>query len=252
MIVVIGGMYRSGSTYTFNIVRELLSVRGGAHVAAVDSLDKAFAEPSDKKHLVIKSHAPDFLCTRLIERGVLPCVCTFRKPEDAVASYVKAFGFDLESAVSVIRDWLKWHQTVSPYVLNISYETIDRHPLRAILGIQTYLLGRPRLVEALRLQQKYDKRRVKDTYDNLQEGDTTKNIGFSYYDEQTFFHRRHIASLDSTRADGELNSEDLAMIHAQLKDFIDSNGHYQITNTSYRSGIKWINKVFDLTPRGAW
>jgi hypothetical protein len=252
MIVIVGGMFRSGSTFSFNIARELLASRGGVAVAAVNSLEEAVAGHSGYENLVIKTHAPDLQVTGLIARKELPCICTYRNPEDAIASWMKIFGFNLDESVTAIKGWLKWHQQILPYVLNISYETIDRRPLRAILEIQTYLVGWPRFLEAVRLWRKYSKTRLKEKYDRLKEGDNTKDIGFSYYDDETFFHRRHISSVASNSADAELSSEQLAFIRTQLKEFVDPDGNYRIADKPLFISTSWLYRVLGISRHGTF
>lgn len=226
MIVIVGGMIRSGSTFSFNIVRELLVSRGGVAQIAIDSINEAMANAGDEPNLIIKSHAPDALSSRLIEKGALRCVCTFRKPEDAIASWMRTFSFDLDKSVEIMKNWLSWHRRISPYALNISYDAIDRQPLQTILEIQRHILGRPQLIDAVRLWRKYDKRRLKKIYDGLEESEDTRNIGFSYYDDQTFFHRNHISSIDSKPAHLDLSQRQIAAIRGELAEFVNGTGNY--------------------------
>ncbi len=44
-----------------------------------------------------------------------------------------------------------------------------------------------------------------------------RDIGFSWYDETTFFHRRHVASLDSRPAEQRLSGEQLMRIRLALE-----------------------------------
>jgi hypothetical protein len=72
----------------------------------------------------------------------------------------------------------------------------------------------------------YDKRKLKDKYDQLRESDQTTSIGLSYYDKTTLFHRRHIASLHSTEAAQCLDREVVAHIRDALREFVDAEGRY--------------------------
>ena len=139
MIVAIAGMYRSGSTFSFNIAREILGNTGDVIAVSDNSLPPGFA--GNAGHLVMKTHAPDSQLTALIAGQAISCICTYRKPEDAVASWVRTFGGTPEAGVAIVESWLAWHVQVSDRVLNISYEQIESDPLGVIGRIQRYLTG---------------------------------------------------------------------------------------------------------------
>ena len=226
MIVVVGGMYRSGSTFSFNVVRELLARDGPVMTRASDSLLPCPPE-NGAKHLILKSHAPDALCDDMIRLGAVRCVCTYRRPEDAVASWMHSFGHDLAATIELMRAWLAWHARAARHCLNIGYDDIDRRPLRVILAIQRWLVGGVRPIAALRLRRTYDKRKLMDTYARLERSAAVRDIGFSYYDPTTFFHRRHVSSATSRRASEVLASDDVLRIRSALASYVDANGDYR-------------------------
>lgn len=226
MIVLVAGMYRSGSTFSFNVVRELLAARGGVLGHAVDSLGPALFSP-DHAHLILKSHAPDEFCTELVRLGAIRCVCTYRKPEDSIASWMRAFDFGLDDSIHRLRSWLVWHQRMAPYCLNVEYEQLDSRPFLAVLRVQHWLLGRYAPIAAWRLRCRYDKRRLKHEYDELENSGDVSDIGFSYYDRETFFHRRHISSVRSAVAGDLLTKPDVQRIRDELASYVDADGRYR-------------------------
>ncbi|MFZ1317752.1 MAG: hypothetical protein WAQ56_00305, partial [Candidatus Nitrotoga sp.] len=72
MIAIIAGMQRSGSTFSFNVVRKLLEARGGVTVFSTDAFDEALDASMDSSNLIIKTHAPDHLTNLLLKKNVLP------------------------------------------------------------------------------------------------------------------------------------------------------------------------------------
>lgn len=227
MIVVIAGMYRSGSTFSFNVVRESLIPLGRVECEATNSIP-ALRPGNGVLHLILKSHAPDEPCTELIQRGQVRCVCTYRRPEDAIASWIHAFGSNLGEAIEMMHGWLAWHKNVAEYVLNIRYEEVDQHPLRTIILVQRWLLGHVSVRDALRLRWKYDKRRLKAAYDRLVPGPGVRDIGFSYFDRTTFFHRRHLASVGGRRTGNRLATDDVLRIRRALSEYLDASGDYRL------------------------
>lgn len=229
MIVVIAGMYRSGSTFTFNIVRE--SLAGEIDVMSANSVTEAQVARSQGRNLLVKAHLPDSGLMAMIEDGKAACICTYRKPEEAVASWMDAFGFSFEESVNTIHDWLIWHTSLNAPVLNIAYETIEDRPNRAILLIQRYLSGHIDKQESRRLRLEYDKARVKKEYDSLSESAETVNIGISYYNSTTFFHRRHVSSVSKREISKTFNSTQIADVRQQLGKYVDAEGMYRPAGT---------------------
>ena len=229
MIVVIAGMYRSGSTFSFNIARE--SLVGPIDVLSANGVAANQLEQSTGHHLLVKAHLPDQTLMAKVLDGSAACICTYRKPEEAIASWMDTFGFGFDESMWTINHWLEWHRTVHCPILNIPYEMIEDRPLRAIFMIQRYLMGHVDTRAARRLRLEYDKAHVKKTYDLLSESDETVNIGFSHYNAKTFFHRRHVSSVAKREISKTLNSTQIAGVRQQLGKCVDAEGMYRPAGT---------------------
>ena len=71
--------------------------------------------------------------------------------------------------------------------------------------------------EAIAIARRYQKAEVKRRADELCVGAPgIVDAGFSHFDEQTFFHRRHVAALQSRPAEQVLSKEALARIRQTL------------------------------------
>jgi hypothetical protein len=239
MIVVIAGMYRSGSTFSFNIAREILP--GTVDVVSANSITSADQVRPPGRHLVVKTHSPDQTLAEMIRASKATCICTYRKPEDAIASWMDTFGFSFDESVDTIRGWLAWHQTAQLPILNIAYETIEDRPLRAVLEIQRYLTGRVDRRIARALVSKYSKARIKKQFDALVDGAESINIGFSHYDPTTFFHRRHVSSVGKREVSNTLSSEQLLRVKTELANYVDANGEYHPITQSENGCFTWRN-----------
>ena len=228
MILVVAGMQRSGSTFSYNVAREILQPRGGVTTLATNSFEDVIALSSTTEHFIIKTHEPDMLTSQLLEKNALPCICTIRKPEDAILSWMTVFGFSLENTLEIFTNWLKWHQGLSNHLLNIKYENIDTKPILVIWKIGQYLVRDFGLCEAVKIWRKYRKASVyRETQHLEQKNGNTIDIGFSYYDQHTFFHRRHISSLSNVVAEHTLSKKDLEKIRYTLREFINDKGCYE-------------------------
>lgn len=227
MIVIIAGMQRSGSTFSYNVARELLETRGGVSAFPTNSLEDALSASANTLHTIIKTHAPDDLINSLLKKDGLPCLCTVRKPEDAIASWIHVFGFTLQESVATYRQWLIWHQSMFRHMLNLRYEEIDRFPFLAIQKISRYLVRDWGLAENMGIWWHNRKSTVHAKTEQLQkEDEVTIDIGFSYYDSRTFLHRRHVSSLISRPATELLSTEQVSFIRDELREFLDKNGDY--------------------------
>jgi hypothetical protein len=235
MIVVIAGMYRSGSTFSFNIAREILV--GDVDVVAANSVSEDDLTRAEGRNLVVKAHLPDHVLVAKIAAKTALCICTYRKPEDAVASWMDTFGFTFDESLGAIRGWLAWHQPAQLPMLNIAYDTIEDQPLDAVLMIQRYLTGHVDHGVAQALVSKYSKARVKEKYDALVNGADSINIGFSHYDPATFFHRRHVSSVEKRQVSKTLNAEQLLRVRTELANYVDANGEYCPTKDRETEGF---------------
>jgi hypothetical protein len=220
MIVIVGGMIRSGSTFSFNIVRELLMLSGPVESDSANSIDGAVLARQSDRHFVLKTHAPDGNVFDHIRSGRLPCICTIRKPEEAVLSWVRTFGFPLEDGIESVRNWLSWHKSVADRVLTIDHDVIDQQPRYAITRIVEFLQCKSdgALIDAL--EARYEKGALKRKYDALPMSEGTVDLGFSYYDRETFFHRRHISAPAPALFDPGLSSSEIEAIRHRLCDHL--------------------------------
>lgn len=227
MIAIIAGMQRSGSTFSFNVVRELLKARGGVSVFSTNAFDEALDASMNSNNLIIKTHAPDHFTNLLLKKNALPCICTIRKPEDAIASWIRTFEFSLEESVETYKTWLAWHRQMSNHVLNIDYHEIERTPLLAVLKIGRYLIRDMKISEVIQIWGQFRKSAVYKKTQKLQR-DTLEiaDIGFSYYDKTTFFHRRHVSSLETMSAHEFLTQQQIAFVRQELKEYVDVAGNY--------------------------
>lgn len=99
-IILVTGIYRSGTTWVFNIVRSLCV---NAHLdfksLYSDKLTPIIIEEIDKKKIVIiKAHTPD---KNIVSMADL-ILCCYRKPEDAINSFTKSFNTPIKSSQASI------------------------------------------------------------------------------------------------------------------------------------------------------
>jgi hypothetical protein len=226
MIVFIAGMPRSGSTFSFNVARDILRARGSVYqVAPPCETLVELAKAGDAKHVLFKVHRLDETGILLAKYGAARVICTIRKPEDAVSSLMQTFDRSEEESISGIRGWLQHYLMLRPFALTLSYRTVDHHPFTAAGRIMRFLVPNVRLTEIWHSARRHAKAEVKKRTDDLhRDRPDIKDVGFSWYDTDTFFHRRHVSSLKSRSAPELLTPEQVQRIRVALAEETAATG----------------------------
>jgi hypothetical protein len=226
MIVFIAGMPRSGSTFSFNIVRRLLETRGSVHQEPTFDLLGALERAGEAKHLLLKAHQADDVTLPLIKIGAVKAVCTVRKPEDAIASWMTTFGFTLAESLDATETWLRMFSAIRPHALIVPFEEIDRKPKSAAWKIARYVCDDADELIVEEIASDYTKVKVKDLSVEVEtrKGDI-EDIGFSFYDKRTFFHRSHVSAVESLEAIDRIGADQVMAIRQALVPWCDEQGN---------------------------
>ena len=225
MIIFISGMQRSGSTFTFNVARELLNRRGKVYQEPIPSILSVIERAGNADHILLKAHSVDDVTVRLVQFGAISTICTIRKPEDAIASLIEAFGLNLEEAIEHLRAWFIMFQQIRKHALIVPYDLIDRRPRSAALLVARHICSNASRTEAARIAVRYSKSNVLKMSSTLQKDEPgIQNTVFSYYDAVTFFHRRHVSSLVTRPAVARIGEDAVRSIRQALRAHIDPNG----------------------------
>lgn len=231
MIVLVAGMQRSGSTFSFNIVREVLERRGSVYQEAAYSLLPVIANSGEADHIIQKAHDTDQATMRLLEVGAIKSICTVRKIEDAIASWMTVFGFGLSESISHMEAWLGMYRRIRHHSLTISYEEIEQHPARAAWQIAKYICPEIEVREVASTVRKFSRARVKAVTDALQlNSQGVKDLGFSYYDEKTFLHRGHVGVARGLCAEERIGNVATTAIRQAFRNVLDGEGNLDIDN----------------------
>ncbi|WP_095198617.1 hypothetical protein [Mesorhizobium carmichaelinearum] len=220
MLIFIAGMPRSGSTYSFNVVRRALSRRGS--VASVTSDKRAQFTSNETAHAIYKAHDADDELLSLLRSGSVKSICTIRKPESAVLSWLNTFGGEPADVVdTVMLPWMRLYERIAAYSLILSMDEIENRRLLSTWKVGRYVCPDYSLLEWAKDCHNLSKRRVSYL---LKEIESRKRQvvdgGWTYYDEETFFHRRHI----SDRNQFITKPDVLADIRKRLAPWLDKNG----------------------------
>jgi len=226
MIVFVAGMQRSGSTFCFNVVREVLKRSGSLHFTVAPGITKAAAEYPQCTHLILKDHSASEETIDLVRFGGIKAICSIRKPEDAIASWMERFGFSLDKSIEDMRTWLEVYRKIRPHALTIPYDMIDRSPMATAWKISKYVDPHCGFILPLRLGWKYRKASVKRMTDSISKDDPrVVDAKFTIFNIDNFFHRSHVSSIESIPAVQRIGPENVAKIREALGPFLDKDGY---------------------------
>jgi hypothetical protein len=225
MIVFIAGMPRSGSTFSFNVAREVLRVRGKLHQEASDDVLGAVRRAGGARHVLVKAHWLDEASMQLAKAGAFKIIMTVRRLDDAVASWLDTFDTLPEpTIIAAMRRWLRMFQELQSRALVVAYEEIEENSRLAARRIARCLVPNVGAMEILRIAHRWRKARVKRLADAMVPGAGVEDLGWSYYDNQTFFHRRHVSAISARAARERIAPERLARIRTSLMDDLATVG----------------------------
>jgi hypothetical protein len=226
VIVLIAGMPRSGSTFSFNVARQILAARGSVYQETCEDVVGVVGRSGGADHVLVKNHNLDEPSLALARAGAMRIIMTVRRVEDAMASWFDAFDAVPEAvALGVMHHWIGLFQQLRTKALIVPYEQIDRRPWVAVWRIARAICPIVYPTEVLAITRRLSKATVKRQTDMLPiEASGVTDIGFSHYDARTFFHRRHVSDLKSRPAEQRLSSERLETIRAALGSAIAAAG----------------------------
>jgi hypothetical protein len=196
-------MVGSGSTFLYNVVREILETdsRLGTVATYSDEWNPALV---GAHHLVIKSHWGIRALTPLVERGTLLPIVSVRHPGDSVCSDRERFGFAFDFALRRVALSLKFCGILRalPATLLFRYEDRFTSSPRTAPAIATALGVRPDAATLARITRKYGAAGTRTYADRLA---TLPNLMRSMdnpddvWCPRTQIHRNHIGRLTSGR-----------------------------------------------------
>jgi hypothetical protein len=220
-------MPRSGSTFSFNIAKDALVGTGSIRHEFTSDVIEAIKSGDKYDCLLIKNHHMDNANLQLaIELGA-KTICTIRKPEDAVASIIECFQQTEEEAIQSIKCWEDSYRTMKQYCLTIDYQIIDQNPLYATKEIMQYIEPNSSYSRMLESSEKYSKANILKQYNDLDRSNIdTIDIGCSWYNKGTFFHRKHVSSIKSKSAVERLSKDQLIKVRNSLASNVGSENNY--------------------------
>ena len=241
-VLLITGMFRSGSTWVFNVVARLLEAaypNATVYCCANDSVTRARAAAPDADFIVMKGHRLDDEGLACIRRKRVKVVHTVRDPMDALRSGMRVFP-GLADGLGLIRRSFDIHDVIvsTGHGCVIFYDDIERDPAGLVTGIATHLdvsiepTVRDAIVTSLRrdVVKKFTDAMATDR-DGQEKARELVDIGFSYYDSKTLFHRSHVSAPQDRAPD--LTPAQTAEVIDALHPYVDDSGRLLFRSTRF-------------------
>jgi hypothetical protein len=145
VIILCNGMPRSGSTWSFNVVKSLIQ-----RTTPTESLYSGYSEnisaflsdvPAGTKHIVLKCHGLTPAGKALASAGAAKVIYTWRDPADAVYSQMKMFSSSFDEALRLVEASLALYvfHRVTGNSISIYYDDFVAHQAPIIHGICGYM-----------------------------------------------------------------------------------------------------------------
>ena len=229
-ILILAGLYRSASTWLYNVVLEILKGEGvesrmsAFYADQVEILASSIGKTDEI--IAIKTHAPDPTIKVLAKLGA-PVIFSIRDPFDCVASLVKQFGHSFEDALQIVTESIKActelidvarHQ---PLIL-VYEEIFARGPqtVQAIANCIGHTIDERRAIDIANL---LSPSKVRSYIDDLvQKGLITQTFDF---DPITHWHPRHVGSGKTGRFREDLNELQIAKVRFAARRFCERFGY---------------------------
>jgi hypothetical protein len=150
-IFICAGIYRSGSTWAFNVCRELGQLladktdtslaSGYPNLGPLDHFLEHAAEQARNGPIVVKAHLLGPVALNWINSGKAKAIYIYRDPRDCVASDLRFKAHDIDAAGARVLECLRNLSTFrdSPRILLVRYEQMMAERCAAIAQIAQHL-----------------------------------------------------------------------------------------------------------------
>lgn len=238
--IFINGMPRSGSTWCYNIVRELCTRQGlGSVVGYVgegSDVDRALTSPATDAATprLLKFHSPTKLALEMLENGRAKAIYSQRDPRDVVVSLMDfnsaSFDHIYSGLPGLLQQHAMWKQAAN--VQGFEYREIMEQPEACIqqaaewLGLECSTRMAEQIADVCSAKSTRKRiEKVDRAVNSQQEADIQKVSETRYYDTGTLLHANHIRSGKVGRYRDRLNQKQLKRLDSYLQDWLMREGY---------------------------
>jgi len=220
-------MFRSASTWSFNICKSILCNKQTLFSEYNESIKTIYDEKiSNYDSVLLKCHNVDDFGRSLIENNSIKVIHTYREPLAAIASALQAFNIKFDVILGMVRAGLELMVFGRKFdnVLIINYDEIINNPINVIKKISTHLGYDLKSQDIHDMDSQFKKEKIKTLTKHISK--SSKDVidaGFSIYDKNTLFHKNHIPN-NTVEWREFLSNEQKEKAISYLQPFVDGSG----------------------------
>ncbi len=233
MLILNGGMPRSGTVWVFNVIADIVGRLNDAplaklHANTTDALDKALDTHQPHRHTLIHHHdiTPKMIETANATPGTV-CLFNFRDPRDVVVSQMKLQETPFEGALEItIRACNTFMEAFKvDNVFPMPYPLITEAPAAVIHSIALRLGSFIPLNVIRQIEEAHSMARHKKTMEQVQSGQGMVESEFNgirhvQWDAKSLITDRHIQSGKNNRWKEELDEAQQQKVNEVFGEFV--------------------------------
>lgn len=203
MIILVTGIMRSGSTWSYNVALEIarrISPMVNCGYVESEDLQKSIDEVGVDEIGLFKCHSPSDDVISKIADGTYLNIITVRHPLDCVASrqqfvagesLIQSVGY-LKDNVAHVYNIIRQATELGNLQLVIRYEELVPQPMRFIQAIMEYMGVAPEISVIDEINTKTSRSKMREVAEGLIEGDGVIKVNGHLIDGVTCLHNNHI------------------------------------------------------------
>lgn len=199
-LIITGGMYSSGTTWTFNILRKAALLQGSlVYGCYCENLNRSMLKKLQRYDaLILKGHRLGKISAEMVSNGSAKLVVPIRDPRDAICSLMKRFGHSFSGALNAVSesaDNILETQVKLPH-LELRYEDGFTADVISVSKICTYLELSLCASQVALLHAELQPDQVKKLIAKMEETNIVNPyIPWRKFDRQTSWHINHVGDL---------------------------------------------------------
>lgn len=230
-------MWRSGSTWSFNVVKSIVQENDPnatiyADFANTKSLKKIIEKKTEQfDNIVLKCHNLDEFGKSLVRHNRVKVVYTYRNPMEAITSGMQVFNKKFKTGLTLVKKSFELLQFQKKYenVCLIPYNEIMNDSFLTVKKLSKHFDINLDEEKLKKIDTNFQRKKVKELVNGiLKEVNNIDDIDNQFYNKINLFHRNHIREDDALPWEEYLTQEQKEEVRMTLKSYLDENGNIVI------------------------
>jgi len=233
MIILCTGMFRSGSTWSFNVAKSIICENNPNSTIFSEYNESIKNVINDKldafDNIILKCHRVDEFGKSMIRHGCVKVLYTYRNPMEIIVSGMQTFNQKFDDVLGTVKNSLEFLQFQKEYenTCLISYNEIVSDPFMVVKRISKHIDINLDIGKLKKIDSCFERKKIKKLSDSLKKEDNNIiDVGFSYYNAENLFHRNYIRDENAILWEEFLSEEQKRIILDVLKPYVNEDGNY--------------------------